>query len=186
MPMMNSLGAEPQDAEAGAPHPLVAGMSALHDMTRARYDKLATAKSLLAKVRAELTPLAKMGDTVVQEDVINAAGKLVSHGLGAATVAGLLADMPPDGQALAAWVAQHMVGLQQREAQLAPVLTQTQHSLGVHAMQLLAANSMAGAQASAEIPTGPPEPLASPPAEPSLATPTNALGAAPIGGQNAG
>jgi hypothetical protein len=127
-----------------APHPLISGMTALHDMTRAKYDKLAEAKGLLEKIKKELLPLAKMGDTVSQDDVIKAAGKIVGHGLGAGAVAGLLADMPQDGQPLAAWVAQHLLGIQQREQQLAPVLTGIQHELGVHSLQLLAAHSIHG------------------------------------------
>lgn len=168
----------PDEPQPG-PHPLVSGMDALHEMTRSRYDKLAAAKSMLEKVKNELLPLAKMGDTVSQDDVIKAAGKLVGHGLGASAVAGILADMPQDGQALAAWVAQHVIGIQQREAQLKPVLTATQHELGVHALQLLAAHSIHGqAEAPGALP-GPPAGAES--ADPSAAD--NPLGASgPPGG----
>jgi hypothetical protein len=152
-------------------------MEALHDMTKAKYDKLAASKSMLEKVMKELMPLTKMGDTVSQDDVIKAAGKLVGHGLGASAVAGILADMPPDGQALAAWVAQHVIGIQQREQQLKPLLTAASHELGVHALQLLAAHSIHG-QAGA--PTGLPAPPAG--AEPAAGSAAdNPLGASAPG-----
>lgn len=175
MAMMNPL-AQPADSAAaadGSPHPLVSGMDALHDMTKTKYDKLAEAKAMLEKVKKELLPLTKMGDLVSQDDVIKAAGKLVGHGLGASAVAGILADMPADGQALAAWVAQHVVGIQQREQQLGPLLTSTQHELGVHALQLLAAHSIHG---QAEAPGALPAPA--PGAEPADASAAdNPLGA---------
>jgi hypothetical protein len=153
MAVMDSTAPEAAPAPAGVPgaHPLISGMSALHDLSRAKFDKLSDAKAMLEKVKSELLPLAKMGETVSQEDVIKAAGKMVGHGLGASAVAGLLADMPQDGQPLAAWVAQHMIGVQQREAQLQPVLAKAQHELGVHAIQLLAAHRMHG-----PAPSGPP------------------------------
>lgn len=161
-----------QQQPPAGPHPLITGMTALHDMTRSKYDKLAEAKGLLEKVKKELLPLAKMGDTVSQDDVIHAAGKLVGHGLGAGAVAGILADMPQDGQPLAAWVAQHLMGIQQREQQLAPILTGTQHELGVHALQLLAAHSIHGGPA-----VPPQEAQAAPSPAAAPAADANALGA---------
>lgn len=172
------------------PHPLITGMSALHDMTKAKYDKLAEAKKMLGKVKNELLPLVKMGETVNQDDVIKAAGKLVSHGLGAGAVAGLLADMPPDGQALAAWIAQHMIGIQQREQQLTPILTATQHALGTHALQLLAAHSIHGSLPSETgglaTDAGPGEISASPAAEGGGTAASAALAPAAGGGASPG
>jgi hypothetical protein len=185
MAMLDQQGSGPPgppSADPSGPHPLISGMTALHDMTRAKYDKLAEAKGLLEKVKKELLPLAKMGDTVSQDDVIKAAGKIVGHGLGAGAVAGLLADMPQDGQPLAAWVAQHLLGIQQREQQLAPVLTGIQHELGVHSLQLLAAHSIHGKPQASD--TGGNNPLTQPSASqagaaPGEASASEASGSAP-------
>jgi hypothetical protein len=65
----------------------------------------------------------------------------------------------------------------QRQAQLAPVLTQARHTLGVHALQLLAAHHLAGQPQAGGPPPGPDEASAS----------SNPLGAgAPSGGPLAG
>lgn len=114
-------------------------IQATHSQTVAQYAKLQKADVTLKKVREQLAGLADQGDAVTQEDVVDAAGKLVAHGLGPMPMASLLADMSPDGQALQTWVQQHLVGLTQRESQLAAASAQVRHQLGQSAMHLLAA-----------------------------------------------
>lgn len=108
-----------------------------HSAVKAQFEKLAGARTMLDKARAELTSLTKLGDLVTQEDVIKGAGKLVAAGLSPMAVAKLLSDMPEKGAELTAWLTQHAAGLAAREQQLDPVLAQGRHALGVAAMKTL-------------------------------------------------
>ncbi len=114
--------------------------------TKAAYGKLQKADKMLGKVRGQLDNLAQLGDMVTQEDVVKSASTLVAHGLEPLGMAGLLADMPPDGQALQAWVGKHLEGLQQREDQLAQVMGPMRHQLGQSAFHLLTAHHVGLAQ----------------------------------------
>ena len=98
-----------------------------------------TTKSLatLDNVRKQLTALAELGDNVTTDDVIDAAGKLVSQGIAPHDMAVLLSDMPEGGQALAQWVSQHAEGAAQREQQVKGMHSISQHELGVSAARVL-------------------------------------------------
>lgn len=117
-----------------------------HDRARGQFDKLAEARRTLDAARAELTSLTKLGDLVTPEDVIKGAGKLVAGGLSPMALAKLLSDMPEKGEELQAWLIGHVQGLEQREAQLEPVLGAARHQLGVAAMRALIGHSVAGGQ----------------------------------------
>lgn len=123
-----------------------------HSQTKATYSKLTTADTTLGKVRSQLEDLASLGDMVTQDDVVKAAGSLVAHGLGPMAMAGMLVDMPPDGQALQGWVGQHLKGLEQREAQLEQAKTQVRYQLGQSALHLLTAHHVGLGQGVPETP----------------------------------
>lgn len=105
---------------------------------KAQFTKLAEARSMLDKVRVELTSLDKLGDLVTSEDVIRGAGKLVAAGLSPMAMAKLLSDLPEQGPAINAWLASHAQAVGQREQQLDPVLAEARHQLGVSALRALA------------------------------------------------
>lgn len=134
--------------EAGQPQPQPAGGSAmmqhfgdLQDQAAARFAKMKQACQTLDKVRKELDHLVALGDTVTQEDVVKAGSGLVAAGLGAAAVAGILADMPDGGEALQGWVVQHDQETQQREAQAQRALAITRHELGLTAFRHIIGHS---------------------------------------------
>lgn len=129
-------------ASAPGPGDMMAGLEKDHHLAAARYQKLAQARKLLDSVREQMDELAKMGDVVTTEDVVKAAGKLVAEGLTPVAMASLLADMPADGPALAGWVAKHDQEVNQREAQLAPVLKLARHEMGTAALRTIAAHSL--------------------------------------------
>lgn len=147
-----------------------------HAQTSAQYQKLKKSDSTLKQVRDQLEKLTLMGDAVTQDDVVDAAGHLVGHGLGAMPMAELLASMPPDGQALQSWVAQHMQGLVGREQQLNQAKTAMQHKLGTSALHLLTAHHVGLGQANGPQPQ--PQPGQASPQPAAGPMTSNALGGA--------
>lgn len=122
-------------------NPVKAGLEA----TQAQYNKVKEAHQLVDHARFELDELAKLADTVIPDDVLKAAGRLVGHGFGSANMAELLSTMPSTGGApLAAWIAQHDVAFRQTEAKMQLMRQQMQHQLAVQGMQYLAAEHLAG------------------------------------------
>lgn len=121
---------------------MIKPLTEAHAAAKAQFDKLAEARGLLDKARAELTDLGKLGDMVTSEDVIKGAGKLVAAGASPLALAKLLSDMPTEGPQLQAWLAQHSTALAQQEAQLQPVLEAARHQLGVTGMRVLTAHSL--------------------------------------------
>lgn len=119
------------------------------DMATVKLDKLDAAARLLSATRAEMDSLAKMADLVTHEDVVRGASKLVAAGLSAGAVAGLLADMPPDGPALAGWIAEQDQQVHQREAQLAQAHALARHQTALAGVRTLMGHSMAPPEAPA-------------------------------------
>lgn len=118
-------------------------LSRQHDMLNAQFDKMTDAKGMFDKVRKEMDDLVKLGDTVVPDDVIKAAGRLVGHGLGNAAMAEILATMPRQGgQPLAQWVMQQDQDVRVKEAHLAFAKNQAGHHLAVAGLRMLAADHL--------------------------------------------
>lgn len=115
-----------------------------HSTAKVQFEKLAESRSLLDKVRVEMTSLDKLGDLVTEEDVIKGAGKLVAAGLSPLALAKLMSDLPDKGPAINSWLATHAATIAQREQQLDPVLEQARHQLGVSAMRVLAGHHLGG------------------------------------------
>lgn len=105
----------------------------------ARYAKLKEAEGRVSIARESMDRLAELRDTVTQDDVVKAAGRLVSAGAGAAEIAGMLAEMPPDGDALAGWIAQKDLKLRELEGQLEAAKDAARYKLGVSALQHIVA-----------------------------------------------
>jgi hypothetical protein len=137
-PDQPGLGGSPMDQHQG----LMEHLEGNHAELKAKFDKLQAAGKLLSSVRSELDQLSALGDMVSADDVMKSSSKLVAAGMSAGAVAGLLADMPPDGPGLQEWVTLHDQGVKQREAQLEQVRANVQHELGVGAMKVLTAHAL--------------------------------------------
>lgn len=149
-----------QQTPAAGPPDSASPLDLAHGQARGQFDALAKAKGTLDKIRAELTQLASLGDSVTEEDVIKSAGKLVAHGIAPVAMAGVLSGMPPSGgQALAGWVQQQAQAMEAKEAQLVPMLETARHGLGVMAMHSLVAHAAEARQAPGPLPSGPTNPL---------------------------
>lgn len=122
---------------------ILQGLQGEHSQASAQYAKLQQQQKMQQLVRGQMDSLVGLGDTISQDDVIKASGRLVTGGMDAVAVAGLLAQMPPDGEALQAWVGKTDQVLQQRQQQLAPQLALARHQMGVSALHLLQAHSLA-------------------------------------------
>jgi len=104
---------------------------------QAKYSKLSSARDLLDAVQEQMDGLAAKYDTVSPEDVVTSAGKLVAAGLAPEAMAGMLADMPDNSQALQDWVAQHQKDVAARSEQLDAMLGETRHQMGVVGLRQL-------------------------------------------------
>lgn len=104
---------------------------------QAKYAKLSGARDMLDAVQEQMDGLVSKFDTVSPEDVMTSAGKLVAAGLTPEAVAGMLADMPDNSQALQDWVAKHAKDVAQRSEQLDALLGETRHQMGVVGLRQL-------------------------------------------------
>jgi len=140
----------------------LAPLSAAHDQASAQYTKLVEAQTKLDHIRSGLAELARLGDTISTDDVVKEAGKLVASGVSPMELAELLADMPPGGPGLAAWVSQHATSAAMNEAKLGQMVQMSRHQMGTKALQLLAGHAaFSPAQAPLPAMTGPLAPEAS-------------------------
>ena len=125
----------------------VSDVYVMHDRLRAAYEKLSELDGQYRRVRGEMDGLVKLGDMVDPDDVVKAAGRLVGHGLGAESIAEIMATMPPNGgQPLAAWVQQQDQRFGVMEQQLAGMKDGIQHQLLVAGVRVLAAEHIIGPQ----------------------------------------
>lgn len=128
---------------------IASAANAAHARVRAFYDKIQESRNTLGHVRQEMDRLMKMGDMVTEEDVIQGAGRLVGHGLGAERLAEMLATMPTTGgQALAGWVAQQDSTVSAAEFRVKHQEIGAAHALGTAALRGLAANHLKASQGS--------------------------------------
>lgn len=101
------------------------------------------AQEVLDHLRAELDQLMERGDTVRPEHVIEAAGRLVGHGIGATQLATIMSDMPAQGgEGLASWIRMHDVTITNAEQSLAMENNVLRHGLGVQALRSMAATHL--------------------------------------------
>lgn len=111
----------------------------------AHYDKIQQIAGKAKLMREQLDQLVKLNDTVTNEDLVNAASRLVGKGIGAAEIAGILSEAPEGGEELKGWILQKDMTLRQEEAQLSQMSALSGHNMGVSALRLLGAHSMASA-----------------------------------------
>lgn len=184
--MANDLGvgapagpmAQPQGMPPGAPSAMPQGAppaEAPQTNLLSEYQKLRQAGAMLGAVRQGLDKLTSLADTVTPQDVVTEAGKLVALGLDPVQIAGMLADMPQEGDLLVEWIAQQDGGIRQRQQQLDQMTQAVRHDLGVESMRGLMAHHFANAM---------PPPSAQPPQQTQLPQ-SNALMAPQMGEPNA-
>ena len=129
-------------------------LEAQHNVSAGHMDKMDQALGTLKKVRAELDTLHGLGDAVSAEDIVKMGGGLVAAGLSPESVASLISEAPPSGDALVAWIAKQDQDVTQREQQAQAMQRQVQHHAGVNAARMLMGQAHAPqAQAQASTPT---------------------------------
>jgi hypothetical protein len=136
-------------APAGpSPNPL----EAQHDAALSMYDKTSEWMWHQQTLADALSKLGKLGDLVTADDVIKAAGKLVSTGTHSPMeMASILADMPQAGSsAIASWLQTLAAKNAQTTQQVTAMHKQAQHKLGVAAMGLLMQDHNSSALAPAQ------------------------------------
>jgi len=107
-------------------------------MLKAQLDQGMKAQGVLDHLRTELDQLMDMGDMVRPEQVVEAAGRLVGHGLGATQLAAIMSDMPAvGGEGLAGWIRMHNVTVTNAEQQLMQENNLVRHQLGMAGMHML-------------------------------------------------
>lgn len=109
------------------------------DQHEAQYGLLQEGEASVSRVQDALNELTKLGDMVSQEDVVRAAGELVASGLDTKAMAAMLAEMPPDGEALQAWLLAKDAQLKAISQQLNAALEAKRFDLGAAAMKQLVA-----------------------------------------------
>jgi hypothetical protein len=98
------------------------------------------AQEVLDHLRVELDTLMDQGDMIRPEHVIEAAGRLVGHGLGAAQLAQIMSDMPATGgEGLASWIRMHDLVISNAEQQLSQENEILRNRLGVAGIRSLSA-----------------------------------------------
>ena len=142
-PAENSLGADPLPPPP-PPSDMMQYFSALQDHAAARYQRVRQVEANLELVRKELDGLVALGDLVSQDDLTAAATQLVSAGLGAAAVAGVLADAPDGGAALQGWLAQKDLEIRGKEQQMEAAVALTRHEMMLASLRHIIAHSAEG------------------------------------------
>lgn len=138
-----SAGPTTLNPASAAPHAqMVNNLSDQHMAARAQFGQMSEIMSKSDAVRRELASLAQLGDMVTPDDVIKGAGRLVAAGLDPKMLAGLMADMPEGGQALASWVSSHAANAAETEARMMPQFQAMRHTLGLTALKLLTAEHL--------------------------------------------
>src|SRR5215469_36674 len=111
--------------------------------TQSQFKQGQQAQQVLDHLRRELDSLMEMGYTVRPEHVIEAAGRLVGHGIGATQIATIMSDMPAQGgEGLASWIRMHEAVVSQAEMQLIQENRLIQHNMGVAAVSAMAATHL--------------------------------------------
>lgn len=145
----NPMAPAPSPLAGSAPGPVAhPDISSWLETLQAQFAKSGKALRLVGGFESQLEKLQKLGDTVSPDDVVEAAGKMVDQGADPLALAGLLADMPDGGGAIAGWLAQHTAALAAQKSQLAAVHEALRHQLGVTSLHALTSVTMHPASAS--------------------------------------
>lgn len=169
------------DSSNFMPHgDMLKGLEQAHTGAVAQWDKTKSATAMLDNMREQLDRLVALGDMVSSEDVLDAVTELVASGASAPTMAGLLADMPPDGPSLQQWILQQDQKVEQMEQAAEQQSKLAQHNVAVTGLHVLHAYGTLGEPAAQQQQGGPGNALAGPQAavSPAAGAPPNPLNGA--------
>ncbi len=134
---------------------------ALLGKVKAQFNHIGEVKSNLSAISKLLDKLTNLGDVVTEDEIIKTAGTIVGKGwMPANQMAGLLADMPPNGggAALAKWVLGHDIEIKQQLLQVEQLQESVGHQMGVSASHAIR-EALTGQEPPEAGPVGPPNPL---------------------------
>jgi hypothetical protein len=142
----NSLGGNQTPTDGGLPPSFTNSRQTLadqHERNREMFKQTGEALKRIDVVRQALTRLSQKQDLINMDDIVEEAGKLVSHGIDPVALAGVLADAPQQGggEALAGWIANRTQIATQGEQQMQVQHALAQHNMGVSAMHMLMAHA---------------------------------------------
>ncbi len=129
--------ADPTNVAPSPAPPKPKTLEELNESLLANYGTLREAGQMLGVTREQIDDLLALQDTVSQEDVIDAASKLVANGLEPTEVAGILADMPEGSEALQVWLQGMSQRLEQQEKFVGDSTKELRHQLGVIGLRRL-------------------------------------------------
>lgn len=141
----------PPDAHA----PLQQTVQDAHQQAAAKVGKIRQAQQMVGKMLGTMDGLSKLGDLVTPEDVMKGAGEIVGHGGDPMQIAGLLADMPQGGEAIAQWLSGNVEKLQGAKANLDQAMAGAQHEAGVAALHSIAMHHIGQAYGAGAPPAAP-------------------------------
>lgn len=133
----NPLGPEPAPARPA----VLKQFDSAEAEAAAQFKKLKGLEGQMKVSLAEFTKLAKLKDTVKMDDVVEAAGAVVAAGAPAVQVAGILAEVPQNSEALQGWVQMKLKEAQEQQVMLKQALAGAGYQLGLAAFQSLLADS---------------------------------------------
>lgn len=160
------------DSSNFMPHgDLLKQLGQAHTGAVTQWDKMKEGQAALKNTREQLDKLVALGDMVTGDDVLDAATELVASGQSAATLAGLLADMPQDGPSLQQWILSQDQRVEQQEQAVEQGAKLAQHQVAVTAAQLLHGYGTLGEPPAESGPRPATSVAASPPSNPLSAAP---------------
>ena len=147
----NPLANEASTSGASPPGPSITDAFKAHlESTQAQYNKVSGASKSFATIRAGLDSIAKLGEAITSDDVVEEMGKLVGAGIAPEGLIAMIAGdpasgvppMPESGQALAAWVQALEQKFQAQEQQVKSAHSMAAHQLGATGAQGLLLHHM--------------------------------------------
>ena len=137
--------------------PTMADPFQVNDMLQAHYGKVKETHGLLDKIRVELDGALKLGEAIEPDDIVQAVGRMVGHGVAATTMAEIMATMPQTaGAPLLDWLRQQDLTVRLNEARTQFMRNHLQHAMAVNGLKMLALEHLRGGA-----PTGPQQPISS-------------------------
>jgi hypothetical protein len=137
---------------------IVDKLSGRHSVISEQYDKAKELGQKVGYMRQELDKLLAKGDTVTQDDVMDAAAKLASHGYDPKNLAAFLADLPEQGAQINGMLQQKEAMVKQQEQKLGQATEVLRDQLGHSAMQSMMMKALLPGSPASEPATSPVQP----------------------------
>ena len=114
---------------SSGPSPSARSRQQTLERLNSRFSALGEAHSTLADTKKEFDILTAKGDRVTEDDLVNAAAKMVGLGADPNKIASMLATSPSGGPQLARWIQQQDQSLQKTQVQVLQVREQARQQL---------------------------------------------------------